>query len=111
MTTTHDHFSHHRSIQFATEKAGATWRRVPLYDQPERASTPEILERLLKAIRPRTRAVDVTWVHSSTGVRLPIRAMADVVREVNRPGVYLARLTVGPRHEAVRWVLEFDGVR
>jgi len=84
LTTTHDHFSHHRAIQFAVAKAGATWRAVPLYDRPAEASVTEIVLRLKKAIRPATRAVGVTWVHSSTGVRLPIRAMADAVREVNK---------------------------
>jgi selenocysteine lyase/cysteine desulfurase len=84
LTTTHDHFSHHRAIQFAVAKAGAAWRAVPLYDRPAEASITEIVLRLKKAIRPGTRAVGVTWVHSSTGVRLPIRAMADALRDVNK---------------------------
>jgi len=84
LTTTHDHFSHHESIRFAVEKAGATWRRVPLYDRGAETSVAQVVERLRKAIRPTTRAIGATWVHSSTGVRLPIRAMADVVREANR---------------------------
>jgi selenocysteine lyase/cysteine desulfurase len=83
LTTTHDHFSHHRALQFAVAKVGGTWRAVPLYDRPAEASVTEIVDRLKKAIRPTTRAVGVTWVHSSTGVRLPIRAMADALRDVN----------------------------
>lgn len=83
LCTTHDHFVHHESIRLATERVGALTRRVALYDKPEEASTPVIVDRLRKAIRPVTRVVGVTWVHSSTGVRLPIRAIADALEQIN----------------------------
>ena len=38
---------------------------------------------LLRAIRPATRVVAVTWVHSSTGVKLPIAKMAAALRGSN----------------------------
>jgi selenocysteine lyase/cysteine desulfurase len=41
-------------------------------------------ERLRRAIGPRTRVVGLTWVHSSTGVKLPIRMLAEVVAAANR---------------------------
>jgi isopenicillin-N epimerase len=50
-------------------------------------------------VRPQTRIVAVTWVHSSTGVKLPIRAMADA----------LARVNAG-RADADRVLLCVDGV-
>jgi isopenicillin-N epimerase len=84
LTTTHDHYSHHESIRLATERAGAGMRKVALFERPEDASTPEIVRRLRTALRPETRALGVTWVHSSSGVRLPIRAIAESLREVNR---------------------------
>jgi selenocysteine lyase/cysteine desulfurase len=43
----------------------------------------EIVSSLAAAITPATRVVAVTWVHSSTGVKLPIRALADVVAAAN----------------------------
>jgi selenocysteine lyase/cysteine desulfurase len=43
----------------------------------------QIVERLAKAITPATRAVGVTWVHSSTGLKLPIARIADAVRAAN----------------------------
>jgi selenocysteine lyase/cysteine desulfurase len=51
-------------------------RRVRLYDDPRRASVDEIVSRLRRAVGGRTRAVALTWVHSSTGVKLPVRAIA-----------------------------------
>jgi len=84
VTTTHDHYVTHESLRLRALHTGATVRKVPLYAVPEKASEDEIVSNLVKAIGPRTRAVAVTWVHSSTGVKLPIRAMADALRDVNR---------------------------
>jgi selenocysteine lyase/cysteine desulfurase len=36
------------------------------------------------AVSPRTRAVAVTWVHSSTGVKLPIRQLATAIEALNQ---------------------------
>ena len=84
LSTTHDHYSHHESIRFATERAGAGMRRIALFERPEEASTAEIVRRIRAAIRPETRVLGVTWVHSSSGVRLPIRDIAAALRSVNR---------------------------
>ena len=84
LTTTHDHFVHHEAIRLACERSAAAWRRVPLYDAPQAASEDEMAQRLRRAIGPRTRVVGFTWVHSSTGVKLPVRTLAQVVAEVNR---------------------------
>jgi selenocysteine lyase/cysteine desulfurase len=84
LTTEHDHYSHHESIRFATHRNGASVRKVALYDRPADVTVAEATDRLRRAITPATRVVGLTWVHSSTGVRLPIRALADVVAEANR---------------------------
>ena len=59
-------------------------RQVPLYRNSADASVADITRRFREALSPFTRVVGLTWVHSSTGVRLPIRALADVVAETNR---------------------------
>jgi isopenicillin-N epimerase len=84
LTTTHDHFVHHESIRLATERTGASWRRARLYARPESVSVDEVTEGLRGAIRQNTRVVGLTWVHSSTGVKLPIRELAAVVADANR---------------------------
>jgi isopenicillin-N epimerase len=84
VTTMHDHYSHHESIRLAASRTGAEVRRVALYDTGSRARAEEAIDRLRRAIRPATRVVGVTWVHSSTGVKLPLRAMAAAITEANR---------------------------
>jgi selenocysteine lyase/cysteine desulfurase len=83
LVTEHDHFSHHEAVRTAALRAGATTRRVSLYEDASKVTTDDIVARIEKAIRPETRVLGVTWVHSSTGVRLPIRAIAFLVAQVN----------------------------
>ena len=99
LTTAHDHYSHHESIRLATGRCGATWRKIPLFDSYNSISPDEIAQRVRKAIRPNTRAVGVTWVHSSSGVRLPIAQIAQSVADANRD-----------REEKDRVLLIVDGV-
>jgi isopenicillin-N epimerase len=84
LTTTHDHFSHHEAIRLAAERGGGQVRRVALYDEPTQASMEQMQERLRRAIGPNTRVIGLTWVHSSTGVKIPLRAMAKAIAAVNR---------------------------
>lgn len=84
LTTAHDHFVHHEAIRLAAERSGATWRKVPLFDAYDAISADGMVERLRKAIRPETRVVGVTWVHSSSGLKLPLRRIADALAVVNR---------------------------
>jgi selenocysteine lyase/cysteine desulfurase len=76
LTTEHDFFATYESLDFA----GARVKRVALYDDPAEATSDAIVARLLRGLSPRTRVVAITWVHSSTGVKLPVRAIADELR-------------------------------
>jgi selenocysteine lyase/cysteine desulfurase len=77
LSTVHDHYATDEALRLS----GGRVRRVRLYDDPAATSVDEIATRLRRAIAPRTRAVALTWVHSSTGVKLPMDAIAAVVRE------------------------------
>jgi isopenicillin-N epimerase len=83
LTTTHDHRVTHESLRYKAERSGASVRQVALYGQPASASVTEMVERLVAAVRPSTRVVAVTWVHSSTGVKLPVRELADALERLN----------------------------
>jgi selenocysteine lyase/cysteine desulfurase len=76
VTTTHDFYSTHESLRLRALQTGTTVRKVRLYRDARTASVDEIVSAVRAAITPRTRALAVTWVHSSTGVKLPIRAIA-----------------------------------
>jgi selenocysteine lyase/cysteine desulfurase len=88
LLTTHDHYSHHESARLATARAGASMRKVALFDEAASATAGAIIERLLAAVRSNTRVVGLTWVHSSTGMRLPIRDIAAALRQ-KHPDVLL----------------------
>ncbi len=99
LTTAHDHYSTWRSLELRAERTGATVKRVTLYDPPASARVEGVVEALAAGITPRTRLVAVTWVHSSTGVRLPLREIAEAIGRANRG-----------RAEADRVLLAVDGV-
>ena len=80
LTTLHDHYSHHESIRLATTRAGATMRKIALFEDAAEAGTDSIIDRLLQAVQPRTRVVGLTWVHSASGIRLPIREIAAALK-------------------------------
>ncbi|MGW5666956.1 aminotransferase class V-fold PLP-dependent enzyme [Micromonospora sp. NPDC003776] len=80
LTTEHDFYATHESLRLRAERDGVTVRRVRLYRDPAVASVDEIVTNLAAAVTTRTRVVALTWVHSSTGVKLPVRQLAEAVR-------------------------------
>jgi isopenicillin-N epimerase len=99
LTTEHDFFATHASLELKAARTGATVRYVRLYARSEVASEDEIVSSLMAGVTRRTRVVAITWVHSSTGVKLPIRAIAAALAEAN-----------AGRDEADRALLCVDGV-
>lgn len=77
LTTEHDFYSTHEALRLRSERTGCTVRRVRLYDDPATANGGQMVERIVDALTPSTRVVALTWVHSSTGVMVPV---ADVAR-------------------------------
>ena len=77
LTTDHDFYATHESLRLA----GLRVRRVRLHDDAKAATVDAIVSRLKRAVGPRTRVVALTWVHSSTGVKLPLTAIAAALPE------------------------------
>ena len=77
VTTAHDFYSTHEALRLR----GARVRKIRLYREPERASADEIVEAVRRGIGPRTRALALTWVHSGTGVKLPLAEIAAALPE------------------------------
>lgn len=99
VTTTHDHYVTHESLRLSAARTGATIRKVVLYDDAASATEEGMTSAIVNALTPRTRVVAMTWVHSSTGVKTPVRSIAN---ELAR-----ARSSREPRERAVLCV---DGV-
>lgn len=68
LTTKHDHYATHESLRLS----GATVRKVRLYDDPAQATADGMIDALRGALTARTKVVALTWVHSGTGVKLPL---------------------------------------
>jgi isopenicillin-N epimerase len=84
LTTTHDHYSTETALRLRVERTGVMVRPIHLYRSLKTVSRDEIVESLRKGITPMTRIVAVTWVHSSTGLKLPIHEMAQAIQTINR---------------------------
>jgi isopenicillin-N epimerase len=99
LLTVHDHYSHHESARLAAERVGASIKKIALFADFKSISEEEIVNRIKKAVTAKTRVVGVTWVHSSSGVKLPIRSIAAAIREINKN-----------RNESERVIFVVDGV-
>lgn len=81
VTTEHDFYSTHEALRLRSERTGCRVRRVRLYDDPARADAGQMVERIVGSLTPSTRAVALTWVHSSTGVKVPVADVASALAE------------------------------
>ena len=84
ITTTHDHFVHHEAIRLSAKRSGASVRKIALYEDGSKATEDGIIGRIKAAISPKTKVIGITWVHSSSGVKLPIKKIAGAIASVNR---------------------------
>ena len=84
LTTTHDFYSTEDSLRLLRKRTGATISQVTLYDDPATASVDEMVGRLAAGITPRTKVVALTWVHSSTGVRIPVTEICAALEALSR---------------------------
>jgi selenocysteine lyase/cysteine desulfurase len=99
LTTEHDFYATHEALRVRVLRTGSTLAKIQLFEDPTTASADEIVARIRRSVTRRTRLVAVTWVHSSTGLKLPVRAIADALAETNRN-----------RDERDRVFLAVDGV-
>jgi isopenicillin-N epimerase len=99
ITTNQDYYITHESLRRAALRNGSVVRRIDLFDSIDTVSEAQMVSRLMAAITPRTRAFALTWVHSSTGLKLPLPAISAALAQVN-----------ATRQEPERIILAVDGV-
>ncbi|WP_312165070.1 aminotransferase class V-fold PLP-dependent enzyme [Phenylobacterium sp.] len=83
LTSVHDYYVTHESLRLSAQRNGFSVRKIALHDGAASASAVDIVRRVTAAITPATRVLALTWVHSSTGLKLPIRAIADALKPIN----------------------------
>ncbi|GLO15682.1 class V aminotransferase [Pseudomonas putida] len=84
LTTEHEHYSTRNILAYRTQREGTRVRKVRLFKEPATVSDDEVLGTLAKAIRPETRVLGMTWVHSGSGVKLPVGKIGELVESINR---------------------------
>ncbi len=84
LTDTRDHIVTALAAGYAAERTGAKVRQAQLYADPAKVSVEEVVGNVRRNLRNSTRLLAVTWVHSGTGVKMPIAAIAETVRAHNR---------------------------
>jgi selenocysteine lyase/cysteine desulfurase len=83
LTTAHDFYATHEALRLRAERTGASVRRVTLYRDPARVTADRLVAAVRRGIGPRTRVLALTWVHSGTGVKLPLAEIGTAVGELN----------------------------
>ena len=83
LSTWHEHYAMDETLRFLARSRGVVRRQISLYEDPASVTVPELLDRVLDGITPATRVVCLTWVHSCSGVKLPLRAIAEGLNGIN----------------------------
>lgn len=99
LTSRWDYYSTRKALQYKAREAGASYREIEPYRNIQSVSEEELVDTLIGAVRENTRVVAVTWVHSSSGLKMPVRRIADRLGEIN-----------SRRAEGDRVLLGVDGV-
>jgi selenocysteine lyase/cysteine desulfurase len=94
-----NHGATKHALRYRSERSGFTVRVAPLYEDPKTVSVDGVVAALLREIRPNTRVVAAAWVHSNSGLKLPIKEIGARIRELN-----------GTRDAASRILFCVDGV-
>ena len=81
LVTDHDFYSTHQAWQLRAKREGIAVDRVALYTDPTDPTA--MVSNLVAAVTPATRIVAITWVHSGTGVKLPVAEIAAALADVN----------------------------
>ncbi len=84
LTTVHEHYATHTILDLRQERDGTRVRKIELFRDPQTLSRQEILDNIDRAIEPHTRVLGMTWVHSGSGVKLPIADIGALVDKHNR---------------------------
>jgi isopenicillin-N epimerase len=83
LSTEEDYYVTHEAIRLSAQRNGASVRKISLGERGAAPSEDEVVARIAGAVGPATRVLALTWVHSSSGLKLPTRRIAERLREIN----------------------------
>jgi selenocysteine lyase/cysteine desulfurase len=94
VTTVHDFYATHEALRLS----GLRTRKIRLYGDPESPGVDAILDAIRRGVSSRTQVLAVTWVHSSSGVKLPVARIAELLATLNRSRARRILLSVDGVH-------------
>jgi len=84
LMSTHDFFTWRDAWRFRSARGDLACREMQLYADPGSARlADEIVDTVAREIRKETRVLAMTWVHSNTGVKVPIGRIGQLVEALN----------------------------
>lgn len=83
LSTQQDYYVTQESLRLASLRSGAVLRRIDLGTEAGSLGADGIADQVVAGIGPATRALAITWVHSSTGLKMPVRRIADRLVPIN----------------------------
>lgn len=83
LTAHWNHWATQGSLQYSAQKQGFSIRAVDLGPRAREMSAAAMAEAIVGAVRPSTRVVAATWVHSVTGLKLPISLIGEQLAALN----------------------------
>jgi selenocysteine lyase/cysteine desulfurase len=83
LTTVHEHYAALETLRFKEQRDRIHVKQISLYEDPRKVTHEEILGNILKHITEKTRLIALTWVHSCTGVKLPVKIIANALAKIN----------------------------
>ncbi|MCR5879233.1 aminotransferase class V-fold PLP-dependent enzyme [Phenylobacterium sp. J367] len=83
LTTHQDYYVTHEALRLAAMRTGAKVRRISLYDRLETVTPDSLAANVVGQIGPSTRVLALTWVLSSTGLKVPVAQISQRVRAIN----------------------------
>jgi selenocysteine lyase/cysteine desulfurase len=84
LQSNHEHYSTDISLKLRAERDGVVVNKISLYDDVRNATAETIVDSIVQNISDKTRLVALTWVHSGTGLKIPVRLIADELAEINK---------------------------
>jgi isopenicillin-N epimerase len=84
LVTKHEHYAHRESVNLVSDRKNARVNEISLYRDIHTVTADELTESVRKNISGRTRVVSLTWVHSGTGLKIPVKRIAEIIAEENK---------------------------
>lgn len=94
LTTHHEHYASSEILRFKSRHSRCLLKKISLYDDPSSIHEEEIIEKLLSKITPFTRILALTWVHSSTGLKIPISKIGAEIKKINQTRTHNEKILV-----------------